>query len=171
MKNILFLLASLMFLSQIVIAQNFSREQGGHCYSLDIPDYMMRTYQLNEVASLQYINAAREAYIIVIEDSKAHLNEVGMKFTSAEDFLNSFIRDYQINSENRKQGEISTFISNKQKHAQVEISWTSEGTDLHMLITTVETEGYFYKILCWTNADNKSDLFPDFKRAAKSLKE
>ncbi len=152
-------------------SQEFSVQQGGHCFTLEIPEYLTKTYQLNDVASLQYMNALKESYVIVIEDSKDHLKEVGTKFIDSEDFLKNFIKDYQIESTNRKVSKIKNFVSNDFEHSQVEMSWESDGSELFMIITAVETQEHFYKILCWTLDQYKNDFKSDFKRISQSLKE
>jgi len=149
----------------------FTTQKGGHCYTLDVPDYLTKTFQLNDVASLQYVNSAKEAYIIVIEDSKYHLNEVSMKFVDSEDFLKNFIAEYQVGTAEREVGEIRKYESNGLGHAQVEMSWGAGQEKLYMLITTVESDEYFYKILCWTIYDYKDQYRDDYLKVAASLKE
>lgn len=164
-------IAVFSFSWQFVVAQNFEAKTGGNCFTLEIPDYLTKTYQLNDVASLQYMNASKEAYVIVIEDSKDELNELGTKFIDSEDFLKNFIKDYQIESSNRKVSKIKNFKANNHGHSQVEMSWDSDGTSLYMLITAVETPDHFYKILCWTLVEFKAQFKKDYQRIAQSLQE
>jgi hypothetical protein len=148
LKNI-FLLLVFILLPAAISAQSFSSQKGGHCYTLDIPDYMTKTYSLNDVATLQYQNIQREAYSIVIEDEKAMLESLGIKFVDAADFLEQFIAEYKVGSENRKTSLHTTY----------------------MLITVVESKTHFYKIMSWTLAGNKDKLKSDFQKIAKSLKD
>ena len=138
---------------------------------MDIPDYMTKTYDLNEAASLQYQNLTKEAYAIAIVDFKDQLENLGMKFLNAKEFLDFFVKDYMLDVNDRKLTKVTEFNANKNGHAQVELSWSSDGNDFWMLITTIETKDYFYKILCWTLAEYKSELETDYKRIASSLKE
>lgn len=48
----------------------FAPKRGGNCYTLDIPEYLTRTFSLNDITSLQYQNTSKPAYVIVIEDNK-----------------------------------------------------------------------------------------------------
>lgn len=152
-------------------SQSFSSQTGGHCFTLDIPEYMTKTYQLNDVASLQYMNAAKEAYVMVIEDAKDHLEEVGTKFIDSEDFLNNFTQNYQVESPNRNVGEVKNFKSNGFGHSQVEMSWGSDESSIYMLVTTVETPEHFYKIMCWTLLPYEDKFKNDYLKISKSLKE
>jgi len=170
MKRIIIILIFLQFSIQ-VFSQEFSAQQGGHCYSLEIPEYMTKTYQLNDVATLQYQNISKEAYVIVIEDAKDHLESVGMKFVDSRDFLEYFITDYKIGTDKRKVNDISEFKSNNNGHAQVELIWNEDDMDFYMLITAVETKTHFYKIMCWTS-DNYTELLKnDYLTISKSLKD
>lgn len=169
--NYLLLITAFSLFSQLLAAQSFDIKTGGHCYTLEIPDYLTKTYKLNDVASLQYMNATKEAYVIVIEDSKEHLAELGTKFIDAEDFLRFFIKDYQVESRNRKVGKLENFESNNYGHSQVEMTWDSEDASLYMLITSVETPDHFYKILCWTLDEFKDDYKADYQKIARSLQE
>jgi len=170
MKTIYSILLAIT-VSMTTFSQNFSTKSGGNCYNLEIPNYMVRTYNLNDVATLQYTNAVKEAYAIVIEDSKDELKSVSMVFENATEFLDNFTKDYQLESENRTISETTTFESNKNAHAQVEMTWTTEDGDFYMLITTVETKAHFYKILCWTILGNKDLLKNDYLTISKSLVE
>jgi hypothetical protein len=153
------------------MAQSYSAQKGGHCYTLDIPDYMTKTYVLNDVATMQYQNIQREAYTIVIEDEKALLEYLGIKFVDAADFLDQFIAEYKIESDNRKTSKSTAFKSNGNPAAQIELEWTEEVGGFYMLITVVETKTHFYKIMSWTLAENKDKLKYDFQKTAKSLKD
>jgi hypothetical protein len=172
MKKILFSLA-LFFPVLLCFAQSpsYSVRKGGHCYTLDMPDYLTRTFSLNDVATLQYQNTAKSTYVIVIEDSKEQLQEVGMKFVHARDFLESFSSDFKKDMQNRKLSPTTEFKSNGYAHAQTELQWTEDGNEFYMLITGLETPGYFYKILCWTPQVNKASVQADFQRISRSLKE
>jgi hypothetical protein len=120
---------------------------------------------------LQYQNIQREAYSIVIEDEKAMLESLGIKFVDAADFLEQFIAEYKVGSENRKTSLHTTFNANGNPSAQIELEWTEEVGDFYMLITVVESKTHFYKIMSWTLAGNKDKLKSDFQKIAKSLKD
>lgn len=170
MKVIYIILFSLIVTSKSY-SQKFSTEKGGNCFSLEIPNYLTKTYDLNDVASLQYNNTLKEAYVIVIEDSKDELKTLGMLFINSNDFLENFIKDYQIESKNRTISEISEFESNGNGHSQVEMTWSAENSGIYMLITSVETNHHFYKILCWTLLEYKDNFKDDYLTISKSLRD
>ncbi len=172
-KVILLFIITLSF--STVFAQSFGAVKGGHCYTLEVPNYMEKTFTLNEDATLQYQNTAKEAYVIVLDDDKDELKEYGMKFVDAHDFLDFFTKDYKKDAKVRKLGKASDFSINGNKCAQVDFSWEEEDENGifngYMLITAVETKGHFYKILCWTVNTNKDLLKEDFKKISQSLKD
>ncbi|WP_372746292.1 hypothetical protein [Lutibacter sp.] len=170
MKSI-YLLAVVLLFSININAQNFVSQKGGHSYTMDIPRYMMKSFELNDAASLQYQNAVKEAYVITIEDSKEELQSLGMLFLNPTEFLENFIEEYQVNAENRALSPIAEFINNGNNHSQIEMTWTEEGTGFYMLITVVETKTHFYKVLCWTLAEYKDSLKNDYLTISKSLKD
>ncbi|MBX3042804.1 MAG: hypothetical protein KIT33_12885 [Candidatus Kapabacteria bacterium] len=138
---------------------------------MDIPDYMLPTYQLNDVASLQYENITREAYTLVIDDSKDRLEYLGMKFMNPTEFLLKFTDSYLLEAENRKISDVKEFSNNGNLIAQAELSWTQEGNDFFMIISVIETKTHFYKLLSWSLLENRDQQYDDFIKISKSLKD
>lgn len=152
-------------------SQKFEIKQGGHSYTMEIPDYMSRTFDLNDVATMQYKNILKETYAIVIEDDKEELQSLGMTFTSPSDFLEYFVQDYYAQAEKREVTEAIEFENNGYAFSQVELIAETADISLFMVITAVESETHYYKILCWTLLEYKDKYEEDFKRMAKSLKD
>jgi len=132
---------------------------------------MSRTWDLNDVASMQYKNILKETYAIVIEDDKEELKSLGMTFTGTSDFLEYFVQDYYTDALKREVTEAVEFENNGNSFSQVELTAVTSDISLFMVITAVESETYYYKILCWTLLEFKDKYEQDFKRMAKSLKD
>ncbi|HXK80557.1 MAG TPA: hypothetical protein PLO05_00180 [Bacteroidales bacterium] len=49
---------------------SFNTIQINNLYSIDVPDFLVKTNSLNDEASLQYENTAKEYYVIVIDEAK-----------------------------------------------------------------------------------------------------
>lgn len=49
---------------------SFNTIQINNLYSIDVPDFLVKTNSLNDEASLQYENTAKEYYVIVIDEDK-----------------------------------------------------------------------------------------------------
>lgn len=165
------LLSLILLTNYTSLSQKWTTQKGGHCYTMEIPDYLVRAFDLNDVASLQYKNESKEAYVIVIEDDKEHLQSLGMKFVDPEDFLEHFLRDYKNEESGREFSKVINFTANGNEHSQVEMSWDQDDLGFFMLVTAVETKNHYYKILCWTLKQNATILKDDFKKIAKSLKD
>lgn len=167
------LFATLLLLSMTCLnyAQTFITQKGGHSYTLNIPNYMAKTFDLNDVATLEYKNVAKETYLVVIEDDKAELNSVGMIFTSPAEFLEHFVKGYYAVADERKLSEVVTFENNGNLFAQVELTFNDPDGRLFFLITSVESKTHFYKILCWTLREYEDQYKNDFKEMAKSLQD
>jgi len=143
----------------------------GHIYYLSIPDYMSKTRNLNNDASLQYENKVKEAYTIVIEDSKEELEELGMIYQNAEEFYDDFIKTYSKAVEDAKTKEPKNFTIDGNAFTQGELTYVSDSVNIYMLATVVETKTNFYKILSWTTKENKDKLKDDFIAIAKTLRD
>lgn len=170
MKKYSLLLAGLI-IGLHSFAQDFVTQSGGHCFTLDLPGYLTKAWDLNEVASLQYQNTMKDVYVVVIEDNKEQLESLGMKFTGPQEFLDNFLNGYQQEAKKRKVFRLPEFENNGIRHAQAEISWKEDDVDFYMLATIAESPKHFYKILCWTTVQNSDKYMDDFKKIAKSLKE
>ncbi|MBK8043047.1 MAG: hypothetical protein KBG02_02345 [Haliscomenobacter sp.] len=170
--KLLSLVVVFAFLGTLAHAQTaFSSKTGGHCFTMLAPDYMVKTYELNDVADLQYFNAEKNVYAIVIHDYKDQLKELEMEFSGPKQFLTDFTDEYQADAEDRKMTDIQEFMVGENKFAQTEMTWKTEEGYLFMLITTVETAGHFYKILTWTGMENMAAYKEDFQKMARSLKD
>lgn len=148
---------------------DFQEQKVGHIYHVSIPDYMTKSYSLNNAASLQYLNAARETYVIVIEDSKEQLLEAGIPFTGPGDFYEHFESTFAD-----KSSQISprqNLKINGNQAIQVEITKPFGGYNVHYLVTVIESDTHFYKMLAWTIEDYKDRYLSDFKRIASSFRE
>ena len=156
--------------SEDITAQNgFQEKKVGHVYHVSIPDYMTKSYKLNDAASLQYLNAAKETYVIVIEDSKDHLLEAGIPFKDPEEFYDHFEQTFIDNTSDVSPKHALTI--NGYPAVQVEITKPFDQFNVHYLVTVIESDTHFYKMLAWTIEDYKEKYLADFKRIASSFRE
>ena len=150
-------------------SSGFQELKVGHVYHVAIPDYMTRSFSLNDAASLQYLNAAKETYVIVIEDDKEQLLEAGISFKDPKEFYDHFERSFADKSsaiESKQNIQINGYPA-----FQVEITKPFGGYNVHYLVTVIESDTHFYKMLAWTIEDYKNQYLADFKRIASSFRE
>lgn len=128
-----------------------------------------KTYSLNDAASLQYLNAAKETYVIVIEDSKEQLLAVGSPFESPNEFLDHFKMSFADASSSL--GTEKQLNINGNPAIQVEITKPFKDYNVYYLITVIEGDKHFYKMLAWTIESYKEQYQDDFKKVASSFRD
>lgn len=154
----------------------FTEQKAGHIYHVSVPDYMTKTVTLNDVATMQYINSAKNAYLVIIDDSKEELEMKGIKFASLKDFHDDNIKHLKSEDNEHSETKIAEFEANGNKFYQSELNVNFKEKDnlevkITYLITYVETKGYYYQILCWSLTPEYKSLMPDFKKIAASIKD
>jgi len=175
-KSILVILL-LSVSSQFSFGQTkFTEQKAGHIFYVAVPDYLVKTWTLNDVADMQYMNSAKSAYMLVIEDSKEELEQKGIKYAALKDFHDDNIKTLKTEANNGEETKAVEFKANGNSFYQSDLSVTlkqDDNTDLKItyLITYVETKGYYYQILCWTLSSKYKELLPDFKKVAASLRD
>ncbi len=145
---------------------NNVKKSSNGLFSIDVPTYMAEAADLNDVASLQYSNPAKEMYVIVIDDDKV---ELGGKYT-----LDSYFNFAKSNIVNGIQSakEIPQNVSsiNGMPSRQEAITGLFSDLGVYYFLTVVESPTHFYQIMSWTLADNKSLYGDDIKKMAGSFK-
>lgn len=159
-----------MFILTPHLSAQFTKKSFGHVISMEIPDYMTRTIDLNSSATVQYQNTKKETYLVLIEDSKEEMELAGMKST-LNDFFNEFINDYTAEFENYKPEPVTDFMIGNLSCKQGCFSFKSGEVDIYMIATIIESPQYFYKMLTWTLAKNKDLYKKDFDKLIKSFTE
>jgi hypothetical protein len=169
----LYCLLVFIFLGQgrVEAQAGFNIQKGGHAYKIEIPEYMQRVYDLNDVASIQYMDASKPAYTIVIEDSKEELAYFDIRYDDAYDFINAFLGVFKADVSTRRVGKLVEFEAGGVRYAQTTMKWEEEDQSLYMLITVLESPTHFYKILSWTTQEWEQRLKDDFQRISLSLRE
>jgi len=154
-----------------LIAQEkgFTNKKIGNIIYVDVPDYMTKTFGLNDVAKVQYANAEKEAYTIIIEEDKEDIKSAGGGFANPQEYFQFFMGSFGIDSikiiseEPAKSGKFQAY--------QGQVDGRVQEMNLFYLITIIESPTHFYNVISWTLFENKDKLINDFKKIASSLKE
>jgi len=171
MKSIkLFTLSILLTFSALESTAQFTKKTFGHVFSLDVPDYMTKTVDLNSSATAQYQNAKKETYLILIEDSKEELELADMKMNK-KDFFDDFIKDYSTDMIDFKIEPSIEFTKNGLNFIQSELTFKSGEVDIYMIVTVIESNTYYYKLLTWTLKSYKNNYKKDFEKIINSFSE
>jgi hypothetical protein len=147
-------------------------------YSIKIPDYMNSTNQLNDEASLQYMNGFKEAYIIIIDEPKDSFVQIyqtidqyndsisiseNYKNTQLESFK-TYVKDFNLYDEN-----IVDF--NEKPSYSYKVDGTVENIDITYFFRFVEGKEDLYMIMGWTEQWRKPTYENTFKQILSSFSE
>lgn len=148
-------------------------------YQLSLPSYMSKTDELNDEASLQFMNALRETYIIVIDESKLDLEE-SLEYSGTYDSNLSLLENYKLvqmttfndsMAENPQLKTESTTI-NGLKSELVQFMGQMESYEIDYHIGFIESEENVFFVMLWTLGSRKvryDETFDTIMRSFKTL--
>jgi len=170
LKKCIPVILTLLLTSSFLLAQDqFEEKEIGNVFHVSIPNYMTKTYNLNDVASLQFLNSSKETYVIVIEDSKEELLNAGSPFGSPQDFYSHF--EQSFTDKTTLIGPVNAMQINGNSAVQVEITKPFKEYNISYLVTVIESDTHFYKMLAWTIEDYRDRYLNDFKKIAGSFRD
>jgi hypothetical protein len=179
MKNKNFLLSLLLLLNftNMGFSQTkFVEQKAGHIVYLSIPDYFIKTNTLNDVAVMQYLNNAKEAYLVVIEDSKEDLELAGAKYENLKEFHDGMIKNLKTEENKAEETTPVEFQQNGNTFYQSELRVVlkeedGKSTQVTYLCTYIQSKTHYYQILCWTLTPNFKGLVKDFKQIVLTIRD
>ncbi len=149
-------------------------------YQLSIPNYMRKTDQLNDEASLQYNNPFKETYTIVIDENKEQFLSA-IKESQWADSLGTTIEIYRkLQMSLLGQGIAMTSVENLEVEKigrlnakRTQFEGKIEGVDekIKYLITFVEGRNDLYMIMSWTLNDFSKKYLRTYHQIADSFQE
>lgn len=146
-------------------------------YSMEIPKYMKKTAVLNDVASLQYKNARKEIYAIVIHESKKIIQET---FEGTDDYNKNLTADK--NYKNIQLGLIKENLTGFKKFdpeyltinglnaSLIKIEGTVEGLNIFYQLGFIEGKENVFMIMTWTEKKKKNRFRFTFQKMIESFK-
>lgn len=117
-------LKQLFFFSIIVVVSTISsfsqtkfiEQKAGHII------YMVKKTDLNDVASMQYMNKTKVAYVVVMEDAKEDLEVDGTKYANLKEFHDSVIESLTSEDPKTKESKPMEFQQNGNKFYQTHLN-------------------------------------------------
>ncbi len=161
------------FLSMPVFSQTKVKEyKVGHIFNVSLPDYMNKTAGLNSAASIQFKNTIKDVAGFIIEDNKEELRLAEMTYGSITEFYDDFIKDFLKDEEKKISKPFSKKVG-KTNFIETDVIYFEKESkvELYYFVGIVETPTAFYKILCWSTAENKDKFKSDFQKILYSLKD
>lgn len=146
-------------------------------YALKVPKYMKKTSILNDEASLQYMNAYKEAYVIVIHESKALIKAT---FTEMGDYNDSISADknyknIQLNFiketiDNLKKYDPENITINGLNASLIKLEGKVEGYNIFYQLGFIEGKQNVYMIMSWTEKSKKERYKRTFQKMIESFR-
>jgi len=145
-------------------------------YTIDLPSYLDKTEDLNKAASLQYKNAMREFYVLVIDEPKANFNKVleegELDYTANIDGYSKLLADDIAKSSGLAvTPKMETTTINNLNARTIKFDGTVNGVNVYWIIAYVEGKNRYYQILTWTLDTKKTDNEADMNAIVESFKE
>jgi hypothetical protein len=147
-------------------------------YKMSVPKYMKASTELNDDASLQYMNILKEAYVVVIDESKQEYLEVYQgtdiyndSLSALENYSTVQKTMYGMNVEDFEMQQERSLSINGLDAIQIEFTGRVEGVnhDIFYFITFVEGPENMYMIMSWTVLKRKSLYYDTYQKIAASF--
>ena len=164
---------------QLSIQDDFEEVKINDEYQMRIPDYMMKSGNLNADASLQYQNLFKETYIIVIDEPKdeviltfSTLGEYDDSLSAVENYRDIHLAHFNETIDQSWQSKAQSLTIDGMDAELVELQGTVEGlaSELYYHLTFIESREKLYMVMAWTFADRKKKYRDTFNQAARSFK-
>ncbi|MET4082193.1 hypothetical protein ABIB40_002149 [Pedobacter sp. UYP30] len=173
-KSISLLTITLILCTVAAFSQtSFKDVKAGNVFHIDLPEYMAKTRGLNSDAELQFKNAVKDVYGIVIEDTKENLKLAELNFASIKEFYEFSNKNFLKDAEQKEISKPTSKTIGDINFIAFDASCydTEAKTKIYYFTGIVETKSCFYKVLCWTALQNKDTFKPDFEKILYSLKD
>jgi hypothetical protein len=148
-------------------------------YSLDVPSYMTKTTTLNDVASLQFQNVFKEAYVIVIGEDKQEFMDAlveAERYDSAVSIVGNYA-DTQVqlisagvNVTSRKDPKSVRINGLNAKVTEMDAEVEGVKVPVTYFMTFLESQEKLYMIMAWTLQNKKETHRETFEKMARTFK-
>ena len=147
-------------------------------YSISIPSFLIKTNTLNEDASLQYLNAWKEFYVIVIDELKSEMLKALVDNDLTDEYSNDLkgysdliLDNFELSiSISHKSDIVDTFINNMPARL-LTINGQAEGIDIFYSLAFIQGHERYYQIMTWTLSSKEHDYKDKMNKILYSFKE
>ena len=147
-------------------------------YSISIPSFLITTNALNEEASLQYLNARKEFYVIVLDEPKSEMYKALVDNDLTDTYSNDLEGYSDLILDNYKQSIsishmsniVDTFINNMPARL-LTINGQVEGVDILYSLAFIQGKERYYQIMVWTSSSKESEYKDKMNKILYSFKE
>ena len=163
-----------LLLTVLALGQTSMKEyKAGHVFYVSLPTYMTKTTGMNDAATIQFKNTAKDVAGFIIEDNKEDLELSEMVFSSIDDFYATFIKDFLSDKKNRKISQPSSQTIGDVKFMECDESYYDKESklDLNYFVGIAETKDAFYKLICFSSVEDKDKFKADFQKILYSIRD
>lgn len=147
-------------------------------YSIELPEYLDKTSDLNKEASLQYQNMVKELYVIVIDEPKSAL-AVALEENSLTETYSSDLNGYSklitdgmdASIKIKKKPEFTDTTINGYKARLLSFEGVNQGYRVYWKLAFIEGNDHYYQIMAWTKAESKGKYEKEMTEIINSFKE
>lgn len=176
MKKVVVLLATVLFLASC--SESTQNVVIDNRYSMDVPEGLTTTTELNDIASLQYQDMVNELYVVVIDEPIKDINdaiiEMEMQDTYSTD-LNGYtkliLEDFIPAVAPTTKTEPADATINGLKAKTYSMEADVEGTPAFYKVAYVQGKETYYQILTWTLTSKKDEYGEKMDKMIQSFKE
>jgi len=166
-----------VLISAFTVPTNWETKKVNKLYSINIPDYLNDTDDLNSEASLQCENIDKEMYLIVIdEDKKEFIDAVNelledTQFTEDEILdVYAYLQFTTFASDDDFDNNLEYLEINGRKARQLDIVSSFDEYDVFYKMACYESKNHLYFLVSWTTYENKNIYNPDLQNVINSFR-
>jgi hypothetical protein len=176
MKKIMLLFAATLLLASC--SETTQNVVIDNRYSMDIPEGLTTTTELNDIASLQYQDMVNELYVVVIDEPIKDINdaivEMELQDTYTPDlsgYTKLILEDFipAVAPTTKTEPVDATINGMKAKTYTMEAD--VEGTPAFYKVAYVQGKDTYYQILTWTLTSKKDEYGEKMDKMIQSFKE
>jgi hypothetical protein len=148
-------------------------------FSISIPSFLVKANTtLNEDASLQYLHAWKEFYVVVIDESKSEMQKAlvdnsltGKYSNDIKGYSNLLLDDFEQSiSVSHKSNIVDTLINNMPARL-LTINGRAEGIGIFYSLAFFQGKERYYQVIAWTLSSKELAYKNKMNKIMYSLKE
>ena len=155
----------------------YNKVQIGDLYSIELPELMVTTYELNDEARLQFQDEEKDIYIIGIDETSEEFKAVHREYETYDETISLL--------ENYKKIQLKSFTEGMQVSQKNEVFESSGSNNsclvdfeakvegilfpIYYAILFVEAEDRLFMLISWTTANKRVQNEEEIKKMLKSF--
>ena len=148
-------------------------------YSISLPGFLVEAgITLNQEASLEYMNAFMEFYVMVIDEPKSNIEKVLIDYELADLYPNNLKGYSELILDGLKQAvivsqesDVVDTVINGLPARLLTINGTVEGIDIFYSLAYIEGKERYYQIFTWTLSEKETEYRDKMSTILYSFKE